>query len=209
MAKKIVKKVKTGGAEYIIKVTVPKITTAGINLIYFGPRIVIRSAIVLMRTNLFTRIISCLTILALDIADLVRKRISGIQFTRNCILSLLMVLFGTIGWDIGKQWLYIEALGIAADIVGGFIGASIFSVSSNQLLTRLSEKVITTDTQKMWNILNPLIDDYNDEEKLWIKENISNKCIKLMYASKDREEFAKNLIETLHSTYKENTSVIK
>jgi hypothetical protein len=205
MSKKLIEKVRKGdGKEVLVKMTVPKVVTAGINFLHFGPRVVLRSTLVLMRTNVFTRLISCLTMLGFDIADLVRKRISLYQFIKNCVLSLLMVLFGTIGWELGGRWIFIEALGIAAEIVGGVIGAGILSIGTNTLLTKLADKLIESDADKMWCILNPLIEVYNEDEKTWIKDNVSNSCLKFMYNSKDREGFAKELISTLHFTYVEN-----
>jgi hypothetical protein len=61
--KKLQKLIQSGGTEMIIKMTVPKLATACINLIHFGIRTVLRSAIVLLRANLFTRIVSMATML--------------------------------------------------------------------------------------------------------------------------------------------------
>ena len=41
-----------------------------------------------------------------------RKRISKVQFTKNVILSALLVLSGTLGWEIGTYWLSVELAAI-------------------------------------------------------------------------------------------------
>jgi hypothetical protein len=112
-----------------------------------------------------------------------------------------MVLFGTIGWDLGTQWFFVETLGFAAEIIGGMLGAGILSVGSNAILTRICDKVVKTDTQKMLEIIKPLIQKYTDEEKRWIEENITNKCLKDMYEDNNREEFSKDLTESLWLSY--------
>jgi len=118
--KKIKKIIK--GSDAVLKLAAPKVVTAGVNVMRMGPRIILRSTVELMRANLLTRILSCVTILVFDIFDLSRKRISKSQFTVNVILSLLLVVGGTIGWNFGGRWIVLEIMGGMADIIGGMIG---------------------------------------------------------------------------------------
>ena len=111
MPKKIIMRAILKKKESAIKLVVPKIVTAFANMLRMGPRIILRSTVELMRANLITRILSCLTLLSIDVFDLVRKRISMSQFVKNVILSALLVVSGTVGWNLGSRWIVLEFFG--------------------------------------------------------------------------------------------------
>jgi len=194
--KKIKKIIK--GSDAVIKLAAPKVVTAGVNIMYMGPRIILRSTVQLLRANLLTRILSCITILILDVYDLGRKRISRLQFAVNLVLSLILVVSGTIGWEIGRRWLIFEAMGGLADIVGSIIGAGIVVFLSNFAFDKACNKLIESDAQKMWKIINPYIEKLPDTERDPVRGSITNSCLKKMFACEDRETFAEDLVNTLH-----------
>jgi len=172
----------------IFRMIAPKMVTILINAIRGGSRVILRSTVQLLRANMLTRILSCLTILLMDIIDLSRKRISKVQFIRNIILSFLLILFGTLGWNIGAKWFAIE-------ILGGLIGAGVMGMASNSLFDRLFDKFIKSDKQCMLQIVASLLEDSTEEERTAILKQISPAQLKKMYASENREQFAFNLIE--------------
>jgi len=172
----------------IIRMITPKMVTILINAIRGGSRVILRSTVQLLRANMLTRILSCLTILMMDIIDLSRKRISKVQFVRNIILSCLLVLFGTLGWNIGAKW-------FAVEILGGLIGAGVMGMVSNNLFDRLFDKFIKSDRQCMLQIIAGLLNDNTEEERITILKQIPPAQLKKMYASKNREQFALKLIE--------------
>ena len=194
--KKIKKIIK--GSDAIVKLAAPKVVTAGVNVMRMGPRIILRSSVELLRANLLTRILSCITILVLDIYDLSRKRISKAQFMVNVALSLLLVVGGTVGWNFGGRWIVLEVMGGMADIIGGMIGAAIVVFLSNIVFDRACKKLIESDAEKMWKIINPYIEKLPKEEQEPVKGSITSSCLKKMYASEDRELFAEDLVNTLH-----------
>ena len=194
--KKIKKIIK--GSDAVVKLVAPKVVTAGVNVMRMGPRIIMRSAVELLRANLITRILSCVTILIVDIYDLSRKRISRTQFAVNCVLSLLLVVGGTVGWTFGGRWIVIEILGGMADIIGGMIGAGIVVFLSNVVFDKACKKLVESDAEKMWKIINPYIEKQPEEERQPIRASITGSCLKKMYASTDRELFAEDLVNTLH-----------
>jgi hypothetical protein len=196
MKKKIVKIAKNK-KNMAAKVIAPKIVTAFANIIRLGPRMIFRSTIELMRANLITRILSCFTLLIIDLVDLTRKRISPIQFSKNVILSAMLVVSGTIGWDLGSQWIVIEFFGSFVDIAGGIIGAGILSFVSNLTLDKVSGKLIESDAQKMWCILDPIIDMVEESQQEHVRDHITCTCLKKMYASKNREQYAIELVYKL------------
>jgi len=199
--KKIKKIIK--GSDSIIKLAAPKVVTAGVNVMQMGPRIILRSTVELLRANLLTRILSCLTILAFDIFDLSRKRISKSQFVINVILSLLLVIGGTIGWNFGGRWIVFEILGGMADIIGGMIGAAAAAFVSSFVFGKACDKLIESDAKKMWKIINPHIAKLPKEEREPVRGSITASCLKNMFACKNRELFAEDLINTLHELYLE------
>jgi len=199
--KKIKKIIK--GSDSLIKLAAPKVVTAGVNVMRMGPRIIMRSTVELMRANLLTRILSCITILIIDIFDLSRKRISKTQFIANVILSLLLVVGGTVGWNFGGRWIALEIMGGMADIIGGMIGAGVVVFLSGFVFGKACDKLIESDAQKMWKIINRYIEALPEEEQLSVRGSITNSCLKKMFACENREAFADDLINTLHELYLE------
>jgi len=203
--KKIKKIIK--GSDAIVKLAAPKVITAGVNVMRMGPRIILRSTVELLRANLLTRILSCITILVMDIYDLSRKRISKVQFMVNIALSLLLVVGGTVGWNFGGRWIVFEMLGGMADIIGGMIGAAVVVFLSNIVFDRACKKLIESDAQKMWKIINPYIEKLPEEERAPVRGSITGSCLKKMYASENRELFAEDLVNTLHEMIQEDEAL--
>jgi len=189
------KKFKIKGVESVLRMAAPKVVTIGINILRMGPRMIFRSTMYLLRANLFTRILSCMTLLILDLWDLFKHRISKAQFVRNVLFSLILIIFGTLGWNIGSRWLVLETLGSAVEIVGGMIGAGILGAVSGIAFDKICSKYIKSDAEKMWGIIEPCISGLPDEEQADIRGSISNTELKKMFACGDRLAYAFNLIE--------------
>jgi len=199
---KSVKKIILKKKESVVKLVAPKIVTAMANIMRLGPRMIFRSTVELMRANLITRILSCLTLLVVDVYDLTRKRISKAQFIKNVILSAMLIVSGTIGWNLGSRWIVLEIFGGFVDIVGGIIGAAIMSFGSNFVLDKISGKLVESDAQKMWKILDPHIDALPEEDQEYARDHVTGKCLKRMYASKDKEKFAVEIVARLKAREK-------
>ena len=197
MPRKKIKKILRG-SDAVVKLVAPKVVTAGVNVMRMGPRIILRSTVELLRANLITRILSCITILVVDVYDLSRKRISRAQFFVNMVLSLLLVVGGTVGWTFGGRWIVFEILGGMADIIGGMIGAGIVVFLSNVVFDKACKKLVESDAQKMWKIIDPYIQQLPEEERDPVRKSITGSCLKKMYASTTREQFAEDLVNTLH-----------
>jgi len=172
--------------------TLPKATTVVFNFVMGGFSVALRSAVHLLRATVITRILSALTILALDVYGLARKRISIVQFVRNVILSILLIFFGTVGWNIGAGWFAIE-------IIGGLIGAGIMGTFIPMGFEKIIDKFVKSDEQKMMEIVDEVLCDCPEKEQEQIKKNISPGKLKLMFASQNREEYARQLVEDCRS----------
>ena len=187
----------------LLRMTLPKAATVVFNAVIMGGfRVALRSAVQLLRATVITRILSALTILALDIYSLARKRISVAQFIRNIVLSALLIFFGTVGWNIGAGWFAIE-------IIGGLIGAGIMGTFIPMGFEKILNKYVKSDEQKMMEIVDEVLCDCPEKEQERIKEKISPGKLKLMYASSNREEYARQLVEECRSKIKTKENDIK
>ena len=202
MMKKVKNAIKQKKAT-AVKLIAPKVVTAFTNIIRMGPRIIFRSAVELLRANLITRILGCLSLLVIDIVDLVRKRISKTQFIKNIILSALIVLSGTLGWELGIYWLSVEMAGILfVEIVVGITGAAILSFFTNWIACKIADKFVKSDADQMLDIIEQHIADLSKEEQESIREQITLACLKKMYASNDREAYGLDLVSKLRNREK-------
>jgi len=197
MKKKIIKAIKKK-IENIVKMVTPKVVTVVTNIVRMGPRIIFRSTVEMMRANLLTRILGCITLLIIDIVDLIRKRISIVQFAKNGILSGILVLSGTLGWELGVYWLSVELAGmIVVEVTVGLIGAAILSSLTNWIACKVADKFVKSDADKMMDIIDPLIIDLPKEEQEFIRENVTVASLKKMYASDNKEEYAREVVDKL------------
>jgi branched-subunit amino acid transport protein AzlD len=195
----MLKKMIANKKDQAVKIIAPKIVTGLANIMRLGPRMIFRSSMELMRANLLTRILSCATLLVIDVYDLVKKQISKTQFIKNVILSAMLIISGTVGWNWGSQWIVLEFFGGFVDIAGGIIGAGIMTVISNFVLDKASGKLIETDAQKMWKILDPHIEKLDKPEQKEVRDKITCTCLKKMYASENKEKYAADLITRLRN----------
>ena len=192
--KKVIKKKKETAAKMIA----PKVVTAFTNVVRMGPRIIFRSTVELLKANLITRIISCLSLLVIDLIDLIRKRISRVQFIKNVILSALLVLSGTLGWELGTHWLSVELAGVLViEVLVGIVGAGSLSFLTNWIACKIADKYVKSDADQMLDIIDLHISDLSKEEQEFIREHITMVCLKKMYASEDRDAYGLELIDKL------------
>jgi hypothetical protein len=61
-----IKKMLSSKKDEAVKIIAPKVVTGLANIMRLGPRMIFRSGMELMRANLFTRILSCATLLIID-----------------------------------------------------------------------------------------------------------------------------------------------
>jgi len=194
--KKIIKQKKETAAKLIA----PKVVTAFTNVVRMGPRIIFRSTVELLKANLITRIISSLSLLVIDIIDLIRKRISKTQFIKNIVLSALLVLSGTLGWELGTQWLSVELAGIlVVEVFVGIIGAGILSFSTNWVACKIADKYVKSDADQMLDIIDLHISNFSKEEQEFIREHITLVCLKKMHASENRDAYGLELVNRLRN----------
>jgi len=143
----------------LIKVILPKASQVITNFLQLGPRVIMRSAIHLVRVNPLTRLISVLSLVVIDTVLYFRKRISRTQLIINLIFSASMLIGSTLGWYAGQgiaaQLAFDFLLGLAISLATTVLGIQIF----NKMTEKLTSKIFTTDVQKGVELVNEYICD--------------------------------------------------
>ncbi|MCL1800030.1 MAG: hypothetical protein FWG25_01520 [Promicromonosporaceae bacterium] len=138
----------------LAKLVLPKATKVLINAVQLGPRVVMRSALHLLRANPITRLFSVLSLVVIDAFSYVRKKISGPQFLINLTYSATMLVGSTAGWytgqHIAEQLAFDFVLGLAVSLVCTMIAMQIFSKATSLVVARVAK----TDCQKGLDIAN-------------------------------------------------------
>lgn len=145
----------------------------------------------------------------IDVTELFRGRISQDELLKNLVVTIISIGVGTAGGYGGA------ALGtLIAPGIGTTIGAILGSVAGGGLSAFAAEALIApyyeSDAEEMFEIIRDeftiLCGEYliNEDEGLHITEELSNlltgDTLKDMYASEDRTQFARELIEPLFVT---------
>lgn len=141
-----------------------------------------------------------------DVVDLFRGRISKEEVLKNLTVTIISIAVGAAGGYGGAL-----AGNIIAPGAGGVIGAAAGSILAGGLSALGAEVLIApfyeSDAEEMFNIISEeftiLCGDYliNEEEGTHIAEALKGELIgdvlKDMYASEDRTQFARDLMEPL------------
>ena len=138
----------------LAKLILPKLAQAMTNLIQLGPRVVVRSAIKLVRVNPLTRFLSVLSLVVIDLYLFVRGKISPTQLAINLIYSASMFVGSTAGWYLGQgvatQLAFDFILALALSLVFTVLGIKVFNVVTQKWIV----KYFTSDVQKGLDLAN-------------------------------------------------------
>ena len=139
----------------LVKLVFPKVATMGINLVRIGPRVILRSTFQILRTNIWTRLISTILLVSIDCYSFLRKKISKKQLAINLVLSGSLLIGGTAGWMFGtNSVLAITAENTAIWIIAGLAGAGILSAVLEKLSRKLLGRFLKSDVEDMMEIIN-------------------------------------------------------
>ena len=160
----ILKKIKTGN---LFKLIFPKVATMVLNFVRIGPRVILRSAFQLLRTNIWTRLLSTILLVSFDFYNFFKRRISKKQLFINLVLSLSLLVGGTAGWLVGTHGaLLIVAENTLIFIIAGLIGAGLFS----SFLERMSRWglgfFLSNDVEDMLIVINEAFNQMLEEHHL-------------------------------------------
>lgn len=203
-----------GSSESIVKFIGPKGSATLVNAFRSGNNIygaaAMKSASKMLRTNAITGVVSVAVLSSGDIVNLFRKRISGKQLFKNLVNTSSSVAGGMGGWIGGASvgsaiGSVIPGVGTA---VGGVVGGLIGAFGGGAVAGKISESVtgafLEDDAEEMVKIIEKVLVELASEYLLTEKEvesvieelgkMLTGKCLKDMFATSNREEYAKQLI---------------
>jgi hypothetical protein len=148
----ILKKLKSGN---LFKLVFPKVATMALNFVRIGPRVILRSTFQLLRTNIWTRLVSTILLVFFDFYSFFKGRISKKQLFIDLILSLSLLVGGTAGWVVGTNGaLLIVAENTLLFIIAGLIGAGLFSSFLDRISRWILGFFLSSDVEDMLTVIN-------------------------------------------------------
>lgn len=206
-----------GSSEAIVSLMGPKASAMLVNAFRSGGNIygaaAMKSAAKMLRGNAITGAVSVVVLSSFDVANIFRGRISGSQLFKNIANTASTVAGGTAGWvggatagaAIGSA---IPIVGTAiGGVVGGILGSFAGGAAAGKVSGAVLNEFIEDDANKMVKIIEKvftqLAEDYllnkkeaeNIIDKL--KDKLTGKLLKDMFASSNRERFANDILEPL------------
>ncbi len=152
-----------------------------------------------------------------DVAELLQGRISKEELLKNLTVTIFSIAVGTAGGYGGAVLGSLIAPGLGTTIggiVGSVLAGGLSAVGAEALIAPFYE----SDAEEMFVIISDeftqLCSDYliNEEEGTRLADGLSSvligDTIKDMYASEDRNEYARNLIEPLFIEEVKNRATI-
>ena len=201
-------------SEAIVNIMGPKASAMLVNAFRSGTNIygaaAMKSAAKMLRGNAITATVSVVVLSSIDIANIFRGRISGKQLFKNVANTASAVAGGTAGWVGGATagaalGSVVPIIGTAVGgLVGGLLGSFAGGAASSKLSNAVLGSFIEDDADEMVriieNVFQLLASDYllNQKEVENIVDNLKRDLnggtLKDMFASSNREIFAKELL---------------
>ena len=167
---------------------------------------ILKNAARVLRNQGLTASITIIVLTAGDVMDLFKGRISAEQMIKNLAVTSAAVAGGYAGSTIGGIAGSAVAPGVGTS-VGSVVGAIIIGGATGVVTEKVVGVFLKDDAEEMLEILETefqrLAEDYilNDEEADRVvdllKDELTSKNLKDMYASQNKEVFADSLIEPL------------
>lgn len=211
MTKAGVNSLLVSSSESLVNTLGPKASAYLVNAFRSGTEIygaaAMKSAAKLLRGNVVTSVATLAVMSASDVVEVLRGRISGAQFTKNIINTSAGIGGGVAGWTSGATagataGSVIPGVGTAiGGFVGGLLGAFFGSSIASKTSQAMTDKFIEDDVKKMEKILSQefeyVASDYllNESEcQQIVEKEIEHSKLKDMYASNNRQKFARTLL---------------
>ena len=162
-----------------------------------------KSAAKLLRGNGITASVTFAVLSSVDIANIFRKRISGKQLFKNMAGTAATVGGGTGGWIVGAAAGSTILPGVGT-VIGGVMGSLVGGTTVGKAADTVVSTFIEDDADKMAEIIQNVFTDMASEYLLNSKEaeksvdklrdKLRGKTLKDMFASSDREQFARDML---------------
>ncbi len=195
-------------SEAIVNALGPKAAQVFVNAFRTGGNIygaaAMKSAAKLLRGNTITSAVSLVIFTVPDVVDAFRGRISGKQLAKNVAETAGGIAGGAGGWAGGAALGSLIFPG-AGTVIGGIIGALAGGIGGSAGVGAIADLIAEDDADEMLDIISEEFEkvavEYLLNEKEMEKvinnlnETIDGNKLKDMYASNDRNKFARNMIE--------------
>lgn len=178
----------------------------------------------LLRGNIVTGVVTTLVISSVDFVRMFQGRCSGAQLFKNVASTASGVAGGTGGWMAGAAGgaaigSAIPIIGTAAGgIIGGLLGAFAGGTAANAAASAILDEFIEDDAKEMLRIVERVFGELafnyllnNEEAESAIdtfKSNDVPDFLRDMYASSNREAFARNEFEPMIRNIAKNRKVV-
>lgn len=196
-----------GSSEVIVSFMGPKASAVLINAFRTGKPIygaaAMKSAAKLLRSNAITAGVTVIVHSSADVINIFRGRISGKQLFKNFTSTISTVGGGTGGWIAGAAAGSAILPGVGT-VIGGLIGSVTGGTVAGKVNDAVVGNFIEDDADEMVKIIQDefmiLAEDYllnqKEAEKSIDKlsEQLDGTLLKDMFASDDREEFARSIL---------------
>lgn len=198
-------------SEAVIRAMGPKASAIMVNALRSGSNIygaaAMKSAAKLLRGNAITAGVTVAVLSTVDIVNIFSGKISGKQLFKNITNTAATVAAGTAGWAAGAAigTAIFPGIGTVVGTIGGLIGSAVAGTAASKAAGAIMDNFIEDDANEMVEIIQgvfvELCSEYllNQEEAEEatdiLKEKLDGAKLKEMFASDNREEFARGLIE--------------
>ena len=204
-----------GGSEMIVRIMGPKASAVLVNALRSGTNIygaaAMKSAAKLLRGNVITGAVSFAVLSIGDVGSIFQGRISGTQLFKNLTNTASTVVGGGAGWTAGAAagaafGSVIPGIGTAiGGVIGGVAGAFAGGALSSKATGAALDQFIKDDADKMIAIIQEVFSSLAEEYLITQKEaerivdrlseRLTGGTLKDMFASADRRNFARTLLE--------------
>ena len=197
-----------GNSEAIVSLMGSKASAVLINAFRSGTKPIygaaaMKSAAKLLRGNVITAGLTVVVLSSFDIANIFRGRISGKQLLKNLANTTSTVAGGTAGWIAGAAAGSAILPGLGT-LIGGIAGSLVSGSAAGKLTSKVTNAIVEDDADEMVAVIQKqfetIANDYllnrKEAEKCVdrLSEGLTGNVLKDMFASDDRESFARNLI---------------
>lgn len=197
-----------GSSEAIVSMMGPKASAILINAFRTGAKPIygaaaMKSAAKLLRGNAITAGVTFVVLSSFDVANIFRGRISGKQLFKNMAGTAATVGGGTGGWIAGAAAGSAILPGVGT-VIGGIAGSLLAGAAAGKATNAVIGTFIEDDADEMVEIIQNVFTDMASEYLLSnkeaeksvdkLKDKLDGKTLKDMFASGDREQFARNLL---------------
>lgn len=197
-----------GSSEAIVSIMGPKASAILINAFRTGAKPIygaaaMKSAAKLLRGNVITAGVTFVVLSSFDVANIFRGRISGKQLFKNMAGTAATVGGGTGGWIAGAAAgsAILPGVGtVMGGIAGSFLGGVVAGKTTNAVVGTFIEDDADEMVATIQNVFTDMASEYllsNKEAEKSVdklKDKLDGKTLKDMFASSDREKFARDIL---------------